>query len=708
MNRHYRCRSALSACHRRAFLQFGSLSLAGWSSVSEQFVGCAGAVEPAVKSATQPVVEPLNRFPRMMQDWLGRHVREIEAHANLQRAALKTQADAETYVLAVRERIRACFGPEPERTPLNPRVTGTVEREAYRIEKVVFESRPGFLVTSNLYLPKGRSGRLPCVVVACGHSENSKCAVAENAIAQSFARQGYVALIFDPPGQGERYLYLDPKHPRESRYSYATFEHAQAGNQQILVGELVSAWFAWDGVRALDYLLSRPEVDSRYVGITGNSGGGMETAYLCGLEPRFTMAAPSGWVTTIRRNAENELTQDTEQCLPRVLAQGLDHSDLLAAFAPKPLVIHAQQKDFFDVRGSREAFARLQHLYTLLGKPENIQLHVGPNYHSYPQASREVTYRMFHRVTGVSAPTDEAPLTNENDETLWCTPHGSVVAENSRTIFSFTRDKSRKLAQTKPTLQGRALQDAARALLKLPTITGVSDYSILRNAGRNRYASKGYCTYAVETEPGIYAAVTRLYDDQLMSPPPSGSKRALLYVSHQSADAELRDEPLIAELLKSESDVPFYGCDVRGVGESRPNIGGSGGRLRLPFDSDYFFASNSLMLDRPYLGQKVFDVLRVLDWLRDQGHTEVHLVAKGWGALAATFAALLNSTAVQITLKHALRSFAEVAETEDYRWPYAAFLPGVLLHFDLPDCYRELASRKLKQIDPWGALDGQG
>ena len=170
--------------------------------------------------------------------------------------------------------------------------------------------------------------------------------------------------------------------------------------------------------------------------------------------------------------------------------------------------------------------------------------------------------------------------------------------------------------------------------------------------------------------------------------------------------AELRDEPLVAELLKSETDVPFYACDVRGVGESRPNIGGTDGRLRLPFDNDYFFAANSLMLDRPYLGQKVFDVLRMLDWLRDQGHTEIHLAAKGWGALAATFAALLSPLADQVTLKNALQSFATVAETEDYRWPYAMLLPGVLMHFDLPDCYKALGEKELRQIEPWGALDG--
>jgi dienelactone hydrolase len=658
--------------------------------------------ESVTKAGVVSAMPPLNRFPRMMQDWLVKQVGDIDTQTNQRRAALKTKADAEAYVKAARESIRECFGPAPEKTPLNARVMGVVEREAYHIEKVIFESRPGFLVTSNLYVPKGRSGALPAVLVCCGHSENSKCAEGENAVAQGLVHQGYVALVFDPPGQGERYQYLAAEDALKSRYGYATYEHAQAGNQQVLVGESSSAWFAWDGVRALDYLLSRPEVDAKHVGVTGSSGGGMQTTYLCGLEPRLTMAAPSCWVTTIRRNAENELTQDTEQCLPRVLAFGLDHSDFIAAFAPKPVVIHAQEKDFFDVRGSQEAYERLKQLYTLLGKPENIQLQIGPGYHSYPRENREATYRLFNAAVGIVTQPDEKPITIEKDETLWCTGRGNVAFEKSRTMFSFTRERSEQLAKTRPVLGDKALKEAARSLLKLPNIVGVPDFTILRNAGRNRYATKGYCTYAVTTEPEIAVVVTRLFDDKLMSRPPRGAKRAVLYVSHHSADVELREEPIIAELLKSETDAAFYACDVRGTGESRPSPLG----VAPPFDSDYFFASNSLMLDRPYLGQRVFDVLRVLEWLSAQGHTEVHLVAKGWGALVSTFAAMLSTNVAQVTLKNALRSFSEVAETEDYRWPYAALLPGVLLHFDLPDCYKQLTSKHLKQIEPWGAKDG--
>ncbi len=233
----------------------------------------------------------------------------------------------------------------------------------------------------------------------------------------------------------------------------------------------------------------------------------------------------------------------------------------------------------------------------------------------------------------------------------------------------------------------------------------VPEYRILRGIGARKYPTTGYCTYAVETEPGIQALVTRLLGEQLMSRPPRGQPRAVLYVSHRSADAELREEPLMEQLRKQEPDASFYACDVRGIGDSQPDICGANTFLN-PYGSDYFLAAHSLMLDKPYLGQRTFDVLRVITWLVDQGHEEIHLAGKGWGALPATFAALFSERVKQVTLKNALGSFAELAETEDYHWPFAMLLPDVLTKMDLPDLYRELKTKQLSNIAPWGPADG--
>jgi dienelactone hydrolase len=453
----------------------------------------------------------------------------------------------------------------------------------------------------------------------------------------------------------------------------------------------------------LDYLLSRPEVDSEHVGVTGNSGGGTMTTWLCGVEPRWTMAAPSCFVTTFRRNMENELPADTEQCPPRALALGLDHDDFLAAQAPDPIIILAKERDYFDVRGNEEAYRRLQRLYGLLGAEDKIGHFVGPTPHGYSQENREAMYRWFHGVTGVSDAVAEPEIRVEEDAVLWCTPNGHVAELEARTVFSFTRDKSRDLAATRRRPAGDVLRRAVEKVLRLPPRSGAPDFRILRYLASRKYPLPHAIAYAVETEPGIQALVYRLSNQRWYSRPPRSDARAVLYVAHHSSDAELRDEPLIREVLEAEPESSVYTCDVRGIGESQPDTCGVDSFLE-PYGSDYFYAIHSLMLDRPYLGQKTHDVLRVLQWLASLGHEKVHVVGKGWGALPATFASVLSATAAQVTLKHALTSYSEIAESEDYAWPLATFLPGVLEHFDLPDCYRELQSKGLRIVEPWGAM----
>lgn len=652
--------------------------------------------------------EPLNRYPRMVHEWYVDQLRRIERRRLARLERLQSRDDAEQYVRSVQGRIRRSFGPQPRRTPLKPQVTGVVERDGYKIENVIFESRPGFPVTANLYLPTGVDRPVPGVVGSCGHSTNGKAAEAYQSFSQGLAKLGYACLIFDPLGQGERLQYLNDE--LGSDVGVGVREHLDAGNQQFLVGEFLGSWRAWDGIRALDYLLSRPEVDSNHVGITGNSGGGTMTTWLCGLESRWTMAAPSCFVTSFRRNLENELPADTEQCPPRVLALGLDHEDFIAAMAPKPVILLGKERDFFDVRGTEAAYERLRRLYGLLGHEENIELFVGPTTHGYSIENREAMYRWFNRATGVSDAEQEPSLEIEKDETLWCTPDGQVgTLEGTRTVFDFTHELAGELAESRTEVAGDGLADAIREVLRIPERpSDPPDYRIYRSLGRRDYPSPSAIAYSVESEPGIHAIVYRMTAERWQSRPPrppEDAKSAILYVAHRSGDAELREEPLIRELVDAHPDTPLYTCDVRGIGESQPNTCGPDSFLTA-YGSDYFYSIHGIMLDRPYVGQKTHDVLRVLDWLAAIGHRDVHVVGNGWGALPATFASVLSGHVAKVTLKHALTSYHDVATSESYSWPLAALPPGILRRFDLPDCYRELRrSKRLKQLEPWSASD---
>lgn len=689
--------------NRRHFLQsLASTTLALPLMEALSWPGTAGAMSPTL--VIPPELPPLNRFPTMMQEWLEAQMKQAEAKGNERRAAVKTKADAEAYVAKVKAEIRECFGPLPEKTPLNAKVLAKVERDTYTIENVTFESRPGYVVTSNLYVPKGRPGKMPGVVGVCGHSMTGKGIDSYQSFAQGLARQGYVVIIVDPIGQGERVQW--PKGWGKSGIGGSTSEHIQLGNQMNLVGEFIGTWMAWDAIRALDYLLTRPEVDLNHIGVTGNSGGGTQTTWLAALEDRWTMAAPACFVTTFRRNAENELPADTEQCPPRVLSLGLDHCDFIACLAPRPVILLTQEKDFFDVRGGQEAYARLKQLYTLLGKPDNIQLHIGPDTHGYHKINREAMYRFFNKITGASNAQEEPALVIEKDEVLWCSPKGDVAELHSHALAKLTAETAHKLGKELRDLTTGQLSASVRSLLKMPESGAGPDYRILRSAGTRKYSSKGYCCYAVETEPGIEVIVTRLCDEAgFTSRPPQGIKQAVLYVSHRSADAELRDEPLVAELIQACPGAAVYACDVRGIGDSQPNTCGSN-QFNSVYGSHYFYAAHGLMLDRPLLGQRVFDVLRVIEWLLNAGHEEVHLAGRGWGALPAAFAALLSGPVKRVTLKNALNSYAEVAADADYQWPSALLLPDVLKHFDLPEVYAALATKHLNNVEPWGTKDG--
>ncbi|MFO0826054.1 MAG: hypothetical protein U0792_23545 [Gemmataceae bacterium] len=230
-------------------------------------------------------------------------------------AALKTKADAEGYVRSDARKSPGALASSPTKRPSMP-VTGKLDRDAYTIEKVIFESRPGLLVTANLYLPKGAKGPRPGVVGSCGHSHTGKAEPAYQSFCQGLARMGYVVLIFDPIGQGERLQYGHVEKPE--RPGVGVGEHLLAGNQQFLVGEFFGSWRAWDGIRA-STICCRGRKWSRSVGITGaprrrHDDDGCAASILAGR-----------WGTRLlrhdlRRNMENELPADTEQCPPHCLA----------------------------------------------------------------------------------------------------------------------------------------------------------------------------------------------------------------------------------------------------------------------------------------------------------------------------------------------------------------------------------------------------
>jgi dienelactone hydrolase len=651
-----------------------------------------------------------NGYPHMVLDAYVERVRETHRTRRARLDGITSRAEAEAYQRQIRASIQRAFSPRPDKTPLSTRVTGVLERpgqpggRAYRIEKLIFESRPDLLVTANLYLPEGLDGPAPCVLGACGHSDTGKACDLYQGFCQRLVQAGFVVLIYDPFGQGERDSYYGSGHALRG-----TRAHNMLGKQLELSGEFFGMWRAWDGIRALDVLLSRPEVDAKRVGLTGNSGGGTMSTWLWAVEDRFTMAAPSCFVTTFAHNLENELPADAEQCPPGVLGDGLEMADFILAGAPKPVLLMGQQYDYFDRRGLREAYQDVRWFYATMGAPEgHTGLQIGPQGHGYSIHNQRAMVEFFCRHADVSAvQVDETETLAP--ETLAATPKGQTVAAGSVPAYTLCAERARKLVERTPPEEA-TLKAGLSSLLAVPAARPMPYYRVLRPV-RQASADPGeeivLARYAVETEMPIRALLWKRMARSQQPYSLDVEEEVTLYLPHVASEADLGDSRMVALCGLGQS--PVYALDVRGLGQSLPEEARPGSPddgFFQPYGMDYMMHAYGLMLGQSYLGRRVYDALCTMDLLCQEGAKSVRLVGRGQGAVIALLGALFHERVVALTLFNGPQSWFEWTQTPWVSWPTANCLRGVLHVCDLPDCVRvvreRLGAESVQIIEPWG------
>src|SRR5215471_11670917 len=347
---------------------------------------CASLLDPSLLRAQEPALDPLLRWmDQIAQQQLQQREKSI--------AQIHSVADAERRKKSVRETFLSLIGGLPEYSgPLNPRLTGRLQSGNYIIEKVIFESLPGFYVTANVYRPE-RAGRFPGILLQAGHTQEGK--PEGQRLAANLALKGFVVLAFDPVGQGEREQTYN-RQIDQPLAGWSVPEHIQAGAQSILIGEGAARYFIWDAKRALDYLASRPEVNADRLGAVGCSGGGATTTFIGALDPRIKAVASACFINSYRLLFAGP-DPDSEMSPPSLLASGLDMADYVELSAPTPWLILATEGDYFTPAGAKLVYEEARRWYGLYGVEDKLHFFVGPGPHGTPLETREEIYKWMIR-----------------------------------------------------------------------------------------------------------------------------------------------------------------------------------------------------------------------------------------------------------------------------------------------------------------------
>lgn len=591
---------------------------------------------------------------QMMRAYLRKLVHDaLDRRLNQLDTALASGELIAAYQQERREFLCWTLGQMPERTPLNTRVTGTIESDGFTIEKVLFESQPRFHVTGNLYRPLGE-GPFPAILHPCGHSENGKAATAYQRVNRLLARNGFIVLCYDPIGQGERkQIFASDGNPAHR----ATSEHQQLGVAPILLGRSLASYMVWDGIRGVDYLCSRPDVDPQRIGCTGNSGGGNMTSYLMAYDERIAAAAPGCFMTTHRRKNESPGPGDAEQNLFAQIREGLDHPDFILVRAPKPTLILSATQDFVPIEGTWDAFRQAKRVYTQLGHPERIGLVEANAKHGFSRRLREGAVRFFARwLQGrqIEA-SEEEDVSVRSDEELQVTRDGQVrKLDGERSIFDLYADHECALAARRPKLTREVVRKVTgiRPLRQLPK---PQVQVVAANDLPNRLI--------LHPEPGI--ALPALYW-------PKGHREPVLI----APDAGINSAVAEAERLHGKGH-PVLLVDVRDSGETKSR------NWRFP-GADYYIA---YMLGRCWLAMRTEDLLVGARWLAEQEDAEtIRLHAYGEIGPAGLHAAALEPERISSVLaKDGLRSWRQLMTAKDGHTHLHNAVQGALRYYDLPD-----------------------
>lgn len=508
-------------------------------------------------------------------------------------------------------------------------VTGVIERDRYRIEKLYYESLPRLFITANLYLPKNLAARAPGVLYVCGHAKNQK--VHYQAHARRFAELGFVCLIAETIEAVEHGGFHHGCY-REGWWHWYSRGYTPAGIELL------------NGIRGLDLLSQRAEVDAARLGVTGISGGGAASWWIAAADERVKVAAPVCGTATLFSHVHDRTIDGHCDCMWWNNTYRWDLADVGALIAPRPLLIGSADKDgIFTIESIRRIHTQLDGLYRRLGAGKNLRLVETPGGHSYHERSRTEIFSWFTKhLMGRTVPAsqigdiDDRPEKQETAETLRVFVNGSPPGNRVTTIqddffvapkpvtitsaASLTRERERVVAELKEKTFG-----AFPA--KPPPLDVQVEYELDED-------TVGHC-FALTSEEGW-----RLRGQLMLRKPPTTPVPAVVALR---SPGEGRWDTR-AFLLRMNAPWARIAFETRGTGDT------SWGE-----DLNWHVRRASAWTGRTIASMRVWDTLRALQAVRqlpEVNAQHLSLAARGEMCAVALYAALLDGRVRTVILEN--------------------------------------------------------
>ncbi|HJX00664.1 MAG TPA: acetylxylan esterase [Terriglobales bacterium] len=660
-------------------LLVASAIAAGQTPPSEAF-----RVLPATPSEA-PTITPYLKYQTEMawnQDELRR--RKWEAIASEQ-DLLRVQEQLHRHLLMM------IGGLPTEKSPLNARVTGQVAMDGFHVEKLIYESLPRIYVPALVYVPHDGPRKHPAILVPAGHSPKGK--IFYQALCQRLVRRGYVVIAWDPVGQGERSQFWDAK-AGASRYNLICAEHAVIGNLAYLAGTNLARWEIWDGVRAVDYLLTRSDVDSDRISITGTSGGGTQTAYIAAMDKRIKVAAPSCYVTSLPMRVYNRIFKDPdsdpEQDLYGMISNGVDHPGLLLMMYPRPVFVAAAVLDFFPIEGTHKTFREVAGLYSKFGHADRIAMHDGYHEHQYSLENQEEVFEFIDYFNAMPARHELAPIKEMDEKTLQVTRTGQVMLDypDARSLMSEIHDYYEQ-HKSEPHQSLKSYYESNYVGIRTMPISKYTDLAPERNeirwetAGTTKLQDVTIDRYVLHHSRYLLMPLLWIHKSAEKQRP------VLLWIGEEGKVSQ-DDWPAISKQLAAGYDI--ISIDSRGLGETRmpyKAVSPDDPKLAdMSFDEAYHsplsgvladYVYNSLLTGRPYFLQMIEDIEIATRFAHEYLKLSNAIAVTGTGrsyTVASSAVEILPELTLAPNSDGQVFKWSEMVEQKRELWPIEFLLPG--------------------------------